>query len=92
MKVCSHCKKEVDTDRFFTRKSVCPKCGNDLHVCLNCRFYAESAHNKCLEPKTELQRTRDKGNFCDYFVFRESSASSQNKEDALKKLNDLFRK
>ena len=93
MKVCSHCNKEFEIDKFFSRKSTCPKCNSDLHVCLNCRFYAESAHNKCAEPKAEFQRTRDKGNFCDYFVFRESTTSSfKNKVDALKKLDDLFKK
>ena len=93
MKVCINCKKEVETERFFTRKSTCPKCGNDLHVCLNCRFYAVSAHNKCSEPKAEFQRTRDKANFCDYFVFREGKPSScENREDALNKLNNLFKK
>lgn len=92
MKICAHCKNEVEIDKFFSRKSVCSKCGSDLYVCLNCRFYAESAHNKCLEPKAEFQRTRDKANFCDYFVFREGTVSSSpGKEDALKKLNDLFK-
>jgi len=93
MKICSHCKKEVEIDKFFSKKSTCPKCGNDLHVCLNCRFYAESAHNKCSEPKAEFQRSRDKANFCDYFVFREGTPStSGNREDTLKRLNDLFKK
>ena len=32
-----------------------------------------TSHNKCLEPKAEFQRTRDKANFCDYFVFIEDS-------------------
>lgn len=93
MKVCSNCKKEVQIDKYFTRKAVCPKCGSNLHVCLNCRFYSESAHNKCSEPKAEFQRTRDKANFCDFFVFRDNSpSSSQSKDDTLKKLNDLFKK
>lgn len=93
MKTCSHCKKEIEADKFFSRKSHCPKCSSDLHVCLNCRFYSETSHNKCLEPKAEFQRTRDKANFCDYFVFRDTTASSsQSKDDALKKLNDLFKK
>ncbi|MBI5632911.1 MAG: hypothetical protein HZA15_05475 [Nitrospirae bacterium] len=93
MKVCSHCKKEVTVDKYFSRKSVCSKCGNDLHICLNCRFYKESAHNKCLEPKTEFLRSREKANFCDYFDFREDTvSSSQNRDAALKKLNDLFSK
>lgn len=93
MKLCSHCRKEVTVDKFFSRKTVCSACSRDLHVCLNCRFYAESAHNKCSEPKAEFQRSRDKANFCDYFVFRESpDSSADSREDALKKLNDLFRK
>ena len=93
MKICNRCKKEVEVDKFFTRKSVCAGCGSDLYVCLNCRFYAESAHNKCLEPKAEFQRSRDKANFCDFFVFREeTSSSSGSREDALQRLNDLFKK
>ncbi len=93
MKTCSHCKTKIETDKFFTRKSTCLKCGSDLHVCLNCRFYSQTSHNKCAEPKAEFQRSRDRANFCDYFTFRESAASSsQNKDDAMKKLNDLFRK
>lgn len=93
MKVCSNCNKEVEIDKFFSRKSVCSSCGGDLHVCMNCRFYSEISHNKCTEPKAEFQRTRDRANFCDYFVFRESAASaSAGREDARKKLDDLFRK
>ncbi len=94
MKVCALCGKEVAADKYFSRKSVCPKCGGDLHICLNCRFYSETAHNKCLEPKAEFQRNRDKANFCDYFVFREGRPASSDaaKADALKKLDDLFKK
>ena len=93
--ICALCKKEIKTDRYFSRKSVCPKCGGDLHICLNCRFFSESSHNKCLEPKAEFQRTRDRANFCDFFVFSQNPASSSSdneKETARKKLDDLFRK
>ena len=92
---CALCKKEVTFDKYFSRKSICPKCGGDLHICLNCRFYSESSHNKCLEPKAEFQRTRDRANFCDFFVFRQAPAASSTdseKEAARKKLDDLFRK
>ncbi len=94
MHTCAHCRKEISIDKFFTRKSVCQKCGADLHICLNCRFYAETAHNKCREPKAEFQRSRDRANFCDYFVFAggPGGAAAAGKEDALKKLNDLFKK
>ena len=93
MNVCALCKKGVETGKYFSRKSECPHCGGDLHICLNCRFYSETAHNKCLETKAEFQRSREKANFCDYFVFRESgpASSDKTKEDAMKKLNDLFK-
>jgi len=94
MKSCALCGKHIETDKYFSRKSVCPHCGGDLHICLNCKFYSESSHNKCREPKAEFQRTRDKTNFCDYFGFSEAAFSSScgEKEDALKKLEDLFKK
>jgi predicted RNA-binding Zn-ribbon protein involved in translation (DUF1610 family) len=93
MHTCALCRKEIEVDTYFSRKSACPKCGADLHICLNCRFYSETSHNKCLETKAEFQRSRDRANFCDYFVFREGTAfSPQGNEDALKKLNDLFKK
>ncbi|MFZ3136370.1 MAG: hypothetical protein WA126_03140 [Thermodesulfovibrionales bacterium] len=94
MKICSLCGKEVDIDKHFSRKSSCPKCRGDLYICLNCRFYSEKSHNKCLEPKAEFQRSRNKSNFCDFFTFKESASSStsREKEDVMKNLNDLFKK
>ncbi len=94
MKVCVLCGKEVELDRYFSRKSTCPKCGGDLHICLNCGFYSETSHNKCIEPKAEFQRSRDKTNFCDYFTFKESASASVGKEqeDAKRRLEELFKK
>ena len=94
MKICALCRKEIETGKYFSGKSVCPKCGGDLHICLNCRFYSESSHNKCKETKAEFQRSREKANFCDYFVFAEAGAASSDsaKEEARRKLDDLFRK
>jgi ribosome-binding protein aMBF1 (putative translation factor) len=92
---CSLCGKTIPEEKYFSRKSVCVSCGGDLHVCLNCKFFSESSHNKCLEPKAEFQRRRDKANFCDFFAFRPDSVknSGENeKEEARKKLDDLFRK
>ncbi len=95
MKTCALCNKQLEVDKYFSRKAVCPHCRGDLHICLNCRFYSVTAHNKCLEPKAEFQRSRDKANFCDYFVFGERSArsgSDRDRSDALRKLEDLFKK
>lgn len=94
MKLCALCGQEVAVDRYFSRKLTCKKCGGDLHICMNCRFYSEAKHNKCNETKAEFQRSRDRANFCDYFVFKESTSSSSPgvKSDAMKALDDLFRK
>lgn len=94
MKLCALCGKGVEIDKYFSRKSTCPYCGGDLRICLNCKFYSESSHNKCREPKAEFQRTRDKVNYCDYFVYKDmaSSSSSGEKEEAIKKLDELFKK
>ncbi|RPI33591.1 MAG: hypothetical protein EHM54_10595 [Nitrospiraceae bacterium] len=92
--ICALCKKEISTDKYFSRKSTCPKCGGDLHICLNCRFFSESSHNKCLEPKAEFQRTRERANFCDFFVFRENivSSSSENKDQGIDKIESSPKK
>ncbi len=94
MKVCALCGKKVEVDKYFSRKATCLSCGGDLHICLNCRFYSETSHNKCLEPKAEFQRSRDRANFCDYFIFREVTSSSpiREKEKAIKRLEELFKK
>lgn len=95
MKRCALCKREIEVDKYFSRKSVCRHCGKDLHICLNCRFYAETAHNKCLEPKAEFQRIREKANFCDYFAFGEGvihSVPETDKDSVRKKFDDLFKK
>jgi predicted RNA-binding Zn-ribbon protein involved in translation (DUF1610 family) len=95
MKTCALCNREVEIDRSLARKSTCPHCGEDLHICLNCGFHSPTSHNKCLEPGAEYQRSRDKANFCDYFRFREAGASSASgggdpAGEARKKLDKLF--
>lgn len=95
MTYCFQCGKAVETGKYFSRTSLCPHCGRDLHACLNCRFYSGSAHNKCREPGAEFQRVRDKANFCDYFAFRDGPAEAASPgagEDARKRFEDLFRK
>ncbi len=94
MKTCALCGKQIALDKYFSRKSICPHCGGDLHICLNCTFYSEKSHNKCREPKAEYQRVRDKANFCDFFTFGESQVASEDatNADARKALENLFRK
>lgn len=96
MKTCALCKNQIDVGREMSRRQTCKNCGGDLYICLNCRFYSESAHNKCIETKAEHQRHRDKANFCDYFQWAEGrsqggSDSTDVKAEARRKLDDLFK-
>lgn len=97
MRVCALCQKEIEVGRDFSRKDSCPHCGGDLHICLNCRFYSEKSHNKCLEPSAEFQRTRDRANHCEYFSFREGGLSNGKggidlKEETKRRFEGLFKK
>jgi hypothetical protein len=74
------------------RKSECPRCGADLHCCLNCRFYDHTKNNQCAEPQAEWVRDKERSNFCDYF---EPDASArpgrgQSSSDPRKSFDDLF--
>lgn len=99
MNVCALCGHEVEVDKYFNAKSTCAGCGGDLRICLNCRFYSESSHNKCLETQAEFQRTRDRATLCDYFSYGEGGASrggggggggKEDKDSVRRALDDLF--
>ena len=73
-RVCFTCRKEVALTGKIGRREVCPHCGQELHVCRNCRFYDPRAYNACRESQAERVVDKERGNFCDYFAFREGEA------------------
>jgi hypothetical protein len=96
MNTCALCGTQVDAGRDMSRRETCRSCGGDLHICLNCRFYSDTAHNKCIETRAEHQRDRDKANFCDYFQWGAGSPGGDKgdadaKAQAMRKLDDLFK-
>jgi len=90
MKICCWCKKEVSVSDKIRRDEVCPFCKNDIHSCVNCKFHDEGKHNKCSEPNSEWVNDREKRNYCDYFVFRDSVKTEYEKDKARKKIETLF--
>jgi hypothetical protein len=96
MKICHFCGTQLDDQEEVFRHSACISCGRDLKICYNCRFYSKGSHNDCLETSAEPVRDKDRANFCDYFVFKDSrgtekqSAPSKDrrKEDFLKLFGD----
>ena len=95
MKVCFSCGKKIEVQDRVGRQEICPHCRGDLHCCLNCNLYDEYAQNQCRESSAEWVNDREKNNFCEYFIFKDSespgSHSSKQKE-ALEKLEALFKK
>ena len=96
MKVCHACRKELSLGPRVGRKDECPHCRADLACCLNCRFYDRSAPKQCREPIAELVREKDKANYCDHFLFKETAATDVPAKDGpastRKALDDLFKK
>jgi hypothetical protein len=90
---CHHCGFEVELKEKIKRQEICPKCGEYLHCCLNCRFYDEMAYHQCRETQVEWVQDKKGANFCDYFEPKHSSDFPDQKkksDDARKKLDELF--
>jgi hypothetical protein len=59
---------------------------------LNCEFYYPNAYRQCKESILELVQDKERANFCDFFRPSIGGASgSDGQDDALNKLNDLFK-
>jgi hypothetical protein len=95
MKICYHCKKELDIGDRAGRDEICPSCRRDVRCCLNCALHDADAPNQCREPLSEWVGDREKANFCEHFTFREmtSEGSAEDTADAAKRrLDELFKK
>jgi len=77
------------------RAETCPSCGTDLKSCKNCAFYDTGSYNQCREIQAERVLEKERSNYCDYFLFRDSSRNmhTQDKKSDLKgQLDSLFKK
>lgn len=81
--MCYHCGYTYKDNEKIFRLTVCPECGRDAHVCLNCTFYAPGKQHDCRETIDTAVREKDKANFCDYFVLdrAKKSKSPDNKSN-----------
>jgi len=72
MKHCHACRKNLEIKIPVGRREICPFCGYDLRCCLNCVHYNIGVYNDCREPQAERVIEKDRSNFCDFFVFRDT--------------------
>ena len=88
---CFSCKKTTSWEKI-NRRDECPHCNADIHVCLNCRFFSESAHHQCREVQAEYVKEKDRANFCEYFEASSSLRQNESKpDDLLKAAESLFK-
>jgi len=71
LNMCWYCGSPVTDPDPIGRSLRCQKCGKDLRVCKNCRFFLTGASGgsggSCRESNAEPQADRERGNFCDWF-------------------------
>lgn len=91
---CYQCNKLLDLGNKISFREECPHCSADLHICLNCQFYDESAHNSCREPSAERVKDKERNNYCEYFQLstENKNSSSSEREEQLKAAEALFKK
>ncbi len=95
MALCFSCSTELNTRVAPGRGAECPKCGADVHVCRNCRFYDTGAYNDCAEPNAERVVEKERSNFCDYFALAPSkgaggSGETKDPPDPMEELKRLL--
>jgi hypothetical protein len=64
---CYGCGAALRIDGPVGRRMPCPECDADLHCCMNCRHYDESAAHQCREPQVDHVVEKEASNPCDLF-------------------------
>ncbi len=64
---CYRCGATLRFDGPIGRRTSCPECDFDLHACINCRHYDESAAHQCREPHAEQIVDKEAANACDLY-------------------------
>ncbi|OGQ95059.1 MAG: hypothetical protein A2521_00505 [Deltaproteobacteria bacterium RIFOXYD12_FULL_57_12] len=89
---CVHCYRAIPIDRASFRE-MCPHCGGDLHICLNCEFHDLQTHDQCRESITEPVFDKTRANLCEFFQQASTTRHvARPQSDARQQLEALFKK
>lgn len=90
MSNCYFCGNSFGENIYKT--TLCPSCGKEMKICMNCRHYDPAAHHACAEPQAEFVQEKLRANFCDYFTpgGGRRAGGRAKEEDARRKFEDLF--
>ena len=89
---CFKCSQVTSFSGGVGFRDDCEHCGEDVHVCLNCRFYDPGAYNECKESSAEVVRDKERANFCEYFQSGSGAGGQQKKDELLAAAESLFKK
>lgn len=88
---CYGCGNILRIDGPVGRRTTCPTCDADLHSCINCRHYDESAAHQCREPHADHIVEKEASNACDLFQLGDGAARRRGSSRAAKdRLHALF--
>ena len=73
----------------LSRLSVCLKCGNELYVCLMCRFHDPKLKDGCREERAEHVLEKARANFCEYFEPKSGTYQAKDESPAAKAKAEL---
>ncbi len=88
---CHRCGATLRIDGPVGRRTTCPECDADLHTCLNCKHYDETAAHPCREPHAEHIVDKDQSNACDLFQLGDGASRRRGSSQAARdRLGALF--
>jgi hypothetical protein len=88
---CYGCGGTLRIDGPVGRRTTCPTCDADLHSCINCRHYDESAAHQCREPHADHIVEKEQSNACDLFQLGDGASRRRGSSKAAKdRLRALF--
>ncbi len=88
---CHGCGATLRLDGPVGRRTACPECDADLHSCINCRFYDESAPHECREPHADHYVDKIASNACDLYQLGDGASRRRaSSGEAMDRLRALF--
>ena len=81
----------LEEGQRISRREECPHCSVGLRVCKMCQFYDPSLYNECREESAERVVEKENPNFCDFFRLGPRRAVDEERGEALKRAENLFK-
>ncbi len=89
---CYACGEVLHIDGPVGRRTTCPECDADLHACIDCKHYDESAPHQCREPHAEHVLDKEAANACDLYQLGDGASRRRGNsgDEARRQLAALF--